>query len=225
VDPSDPFFLDEIYPDLVDNEPEFPALTQITPWPASGKGYNVKDDAKGMFTVQEDGAHAMGFALALDIDTIDGVGGGLIMDNAPPANLPGTDHAGSPAQQNIVPFSDASLTQWHEFWITIEGTGTTGGVLNYPIYKVDVYADGATSPTTFMAEGSIGAEFPPPGQFLCFGLPSESSFGAVDVDFYAYKLGVLQPVPEPAAPAADLAAFAALSLLAGRRTRRSRSRS
>src|SRR5262249_48694645 len=36
-DPNDPFFLDPVYPQTTDDsEPEFPALTEITPWPAGG---------------------------------------------------------------------------------------------------------------------------------------------------------------------------------------------
>lgn len=200
--------LDDIYPDLVDNEPESPALSDVTPWLAGGKGYNVKDDGKGMFTVQEDGSHAIGFALALDLDTprID-VPGGLILNNRAPAALPGTDK-GVAATANVLPLSDASLLDWHEFWITIEGTGMTGGVLNYPLYAVDVYEDGSTTPVSFVAEGSNGAEFN--GQFLAFGLPSESSFGAVDVDFFAYKLGIVTPVPEAGAGIGGLASLGAL---------------
>lgn len=207
--------LDDIYPDLIDGEPESPALTDVTPWFAGGKGYNVKDDGKGMFTVQEDGAHAIGFALALDLDTprMD-VPGGLILNNHAPASLPGTDK-GLPATANVLPISDASLLDWHEFWITIEGTGMTGGLLNYPLYAVDVYMDGSSTPTSFVAEGSIGAEFD--GQVVAFGLPSESSFGAVDVDFFAYKLGIVTPAPEPVAAACGVAAFAALGVARRRR--------
>ena len=36
-------------------EGEVPDLQEITPWPAGGKGYNVKDDGKGIFTVQQNG--------------------------------------------------------------------------------------------------------------------------------------------------------------------------
>jgi hypothetical protein len=210
--------LDDVYPDLVDSEPESPALTEVTPWLAGGKGYNVKDDGKGMFTVQEDGNHAIGFALALDLDTPRAaVPGGLILNNTTPAALPGTDKAVS-ATANVLPISDASLLDWHEFWITIEGTGMTGGVLNYPLYAVDVYMDGSTIPTSFVAEASIGAEFD--GQFVAFGLPSESSFGAVDVDFFAYALGIVTPVPEADAGFGGLGSFAALCVTRARRRRK-----
>ncbi|RIL06355.1 MAG: hypothetical protein DCC71_07125 [Proteobacteria bacterium] len=210
--------LDDVYPDLEDGEPEFPAYTEITAWPdATGKGYNVKDDGKGMFTVQQDGVdgHAVGFALALDLDTRNNVPGGLVMNNNAGALLPGSDK-GLASTANVLPISDASLLDWHEFWITIEGTGTTGGGQDYPLYAVDVYMDGSATPASFVVEGSLGAEYP--GQYVAFGLPSESSFGAVDVDFYAYRLGVVVPVPEPHAALAG--GVAAGTLLASRRRRR-----
>lgn len=219
--------LDDIYPDLVDTELEFPPHTQITPWPAGGKGYNVKDDGKAMFTVQESGAvvasgHAVGFALALDIDTPNDaadpygtpyVGGGLVMNNVPASLLPGSDR-GAPGFSNLVPLSDADLLNWHEFWITLQASKITTGA-----YQVDVYRDGSHTPMTFDVKSSFGAEFP--GQYVTFGLPSESSEGAFDVDFYAYKLGLVIPAPEPAT--AGGAACGALLLLAalGKRTSRS----
>ena len=226
TDPSDPFYLDDIYPDLVDSELEFPSHTQITPWPAGGKGYNVTDLGKGMFNVQEESGgvpandgHAVGFALALDIDTPNDaadplgtpyVGGGLVMNNTPAALLPGSDR-GSPATSNLVAISDADLLNWHEFWITIQDSNHDGA------YEVNVYKDGSTTPQSFIAKSSFGSEFA--GQYVAFGLSSESSEGAFDTDFFAYKLGVLTPVPEPAALATGLAAFAALSLLSRGRLR------
>lgn len=221
--------LDDVHPDLEDFEPEFPALTEITPWPAGGKGYNVSDDGQGMFTVQEDGEYAVGFALALDNDTFRGsptlpnVPGGLITNNVPTSNLPGSDRGrvtGANAA-NVVPISDAELLDWHEFWITIVGTDPPGPTVCGAVptdchtYAINVYRDGSTTPQTFQARSSIGAEYP--GQYLAFGLSSETSFGAVDVDFYGYALGVVAPVPEPGAGLASIAALAAIGCLGRRR--------
>ena len=226
--------LDDIHPDLVDNEPEYPALTQITPWPAGGKGYNVSDDGQGMFTVQEDGAYAVGFALALDDDTFRGnlsqpnVPGGLVMNNVPTSNLPGSDRGRLTGVNaaNVVELSDAELLDWHEFWITIVGTDPPGPTTcgsqptDCHTYEIHVYRDGSTTPQTFQARSSIGAEYP--GQYIDFGLSSESSFGAVDVDFFGYKLGVVVPAPEPSAGAAALASLGALGATVRRRGRRTR---
>jgi len=207
---------DDIYPDLVDSEPEFPNYTDITPWPAA-KGYNVKDDGKGMFTIQENSNNALGFALALDIDTFNGVagnvGGGLVMNNKPTVILPGSDR-GHLTTVNLVPFSDAQLLDWHEFWITIRDANLDGD------YEVDVYADGSATPSSFVANSSIGAEYD--GDYISFGLPSESSFGAVDVDFFAYRLGIVTPVPEPDGAAPGVTAALGLTAASfARCTRRS----
>lgn len=202
--------LDSIYPDTVDFEFETPNLTEITAWPtATGKGYNVKDDGKGMFTVQENGTNAVGFALALDLDTPAGVGAGLVMNNRPEALLPGSDR-GAATTANLVPIPDAELLAWHEFWITIQDANGDFA------YEVDVYRDGRVR-NSFTVKSSFGAEFP--GQYIAFGLPSESSFGAVDIDFYAYELGVVTPVPEPCTPLACGAGLGALGALGALRRR------
>jgi len=209
--------LDPVHPDLADLDPEYPPLTALTPWPVTGKGYNVSDDGQGMFSVQEDGEYALGFALALDDDTFRGldeepnVPGGLVMNNVTTAPVPGSDRGQLTGlfAANVLPLADAALLDWHEFWITIEGVELD--FLPWKTYEVSVYRDGSTSPTVFWARSSVGAEFP--GEFLGLGLSSETSFGAVDVDFFGYRLGVVAPVPEPAAGAGGLAAWAALLLL------------
>ncbi len=190
--------LDDVYPDFLDPEGEIPDLQQITPWPTGGKGYNVKDDGKGVVTVQQNGTDAVGFALTLDFDTPPGIGGGLIMNNTGQAPLPGTDRATQRKFANLVPISNASLLDWHEFWITIEGSPETDR-FGRPMFRVQVYTDGGLVPRQFDVMNSFGAEFA--GQFLAFGLPSTTSFGAVDLDFLAYKLAVVPPkalIPVPA---------------------------
>jgi hypothetical protein len=201
--------LDPIHPQTTpDIDPEQPQFTEITPW--FPKGYNVTDDGQGMFTVQENGASAVGFALALDLDTPVGVPGGLAMNNKPGTFLPGSDHTDATGA-NVLAMDDADLLDWHEFWITIVGAGTPG------IYDVDVYTDGAAVPDSFVARTSNGAEYA--GQHIAFGLSATSGYGAVDVDFFGYALGVVTPAPEPAGTAMGCAAFATLA--ARRRTRRS----
>lgn len=220
--------LDDVYPDLFDNEFEIPDLDEVTPWPEGGKGYNIKDDGRGMFTVQENGTNAVGFALARSFDTpAPNVGGGLIMNNRPPGGvfgLPGTDRAiNTPlgdfsVNANVFPISDAKLTDWQEFWITLQDSGMDDD-LGRDVYAVDVYHNGALSPASFLAKSSNGTEFP--GQFIAFGLSSETSFGAVDIDFFAYRLGAVAPrrVPEPATATMAWLAVVSLLLVASRRSR------
>ena len=121
----------------------------------------------------------------------------------------------------MVQLSDAELLDWHEFWITIVGTDGPGPDVCGAVptdchtYEINVYRDGSTTPQTFQARSSIGAEYT--GQYIDFGLSSESSFGAVDVDFFGYKLGVVVPAPEPTAGAAALASLGALAASPRRR--------
>jgi hypothetical protein len=217
--------LDPIHPQTTpDLDPEFPDLDAITPW--FPKGYNVTDDGQGMFNVEEDGSQdvpgvpdggfAVGFALALDIDTPEATGdpyflpnipGGLVMNNRPGFLLPGSDRANLvPDIANIVPMSDEDLLDWHEWWITIEGAGIVSGAR---AYNVDVYRDGMSVPNTFLVRTSNNGQYT--GQHIAFGLSGNSFFGAMDMDFFGYKLGVHTPVPEPGAGTAALAAFGALA--------------
>ena len=83
-------------------------------------------------------------------------------------------------------------TQWHEFWITIAagGTGT---------HLVNIYADGSLTPTVFNVTAGSGTDFS--GGYLGLGLGSTPQSGAVDVDFFSYKAGVLAPDRDGEAPA------------------------
>jgi hypothetical protein len=95
--------------------------------------------------------------------------------------------------------SDASLNDWHEFWVTIQASTSGGGT-----HQVKVYMDGSTTPQTFSVTASA------PGNasyansqsaFLEMGVSDNDAWGAIDVDFFSYKLGVIAPVAAPAADA------------------------
>jgi hypothetical protein len=88
-----------------------------------------------------------------------------------------------------------------------------------PIFLVDVYLDGSLTGTHFDVQSSFDSAFP--GQFLAFGLPSTTSFGAVDIDFYSYRLGVVAPVvlvPIPAVGPLGLWLVAAALMAVGVRS-------
>jgi hypothetical protein len=64
--------------------------------------------------------------------------------------------------------------------------------------------DGSTTPTTFnvtAASGNNAAYANKNAPFLEFGFSDTERFGAVDIDFFSYKLGVIAPVAAPAADA------------------------
>jgi len=95
-------------------------------------------------------------------------------------------------------FSLDDATQWHEFWITIQEDASNTGT-----HKVDVYADGSLSPTTFITTAGDSAYATPAlDSYLLMGTGSTRQAGAFDVDFFSYSQGICPPtqttVPEPA---------------------------
>jgi hypothetical protein len=118
--------------------------------------------------------------------------GGLVMNNlsgnAPNNNVDSFDAA----TLNIVPIADSALSDWHEFWITVEDNGAAAGT-----HTVRVYLDGSTTPATFQVTASgtnNGAYANFNAAFLEFGLSSSDLFGSFDMDFVSYKPGVITPV-------------------------------
>jgi len=166
--------LDDVY-----NEGATPTPTSAGP--TGGKGYSVSTDARGMFGVEQSGSQTLGFSLALSDETPAGIGGGLIMNNS--SDLVGTEDA-LPGTANLVALSDAELLDWNEFWITIEEASASH-------WKVDVYTNGSTTAETFLARKRNATEYSLSS--LVMGLSSGTNFGEVDVDFYAYRLGVFGP--------------------------------
>ncbi|RIK88207.1 MAG: hypothetical protein DCC67_00975 [Planctomycetota bacterium] len=125
--------------------------------------------------------------------------GGLIMNNldggAPSASIDST----SPGTLNILPMTDQQLNAWHEFWITIRDNAGAAGT-----HEVKVYMDGSLTPATFnvtAASSGEAAYADLAAPFLEFGASSRSGIGSIDVDFLAYKTGVIAPTAAPTANA------------------------
>jgi hypothetical protein len=168
------------------------------PWPADGVGYPVANTGRGMVMISQNGAAGPGriaFSL-LDNDAIADAGistatTGLVMNNkSSPTNSPDTN-VSTAATLNIVEIDNADLTDWHEFWITVQA-------LPAPVagntHEVKIYTDGSLEPETFQVilgnQNESGF-----GSFLGMGLSSGSRYGAFDLDFIAYKEGVHAPEP------------------------------
>ena len=82
---------------------------------------------------------------------------------------------------------------FHEFWITIRTNDATVG---NGTHVVNIYVDGATTPATFnitAGTGDEGANVLNGTNFLAIGLNNSGGRGGLDVDFYAYKQGVIAP--------------------------------
>jgi hypothetical protein len=169
------------------------------PWPEDGLGYDVHTEGRGMFMVTQIGAGGpgqMGFSL-LDDDTVMiedltanvGAKRGLVMNGrSNPSGSPSTNSV-TPDSLNIVEIHDDQLDEWQEFWITIQKLPAP---VNGNTHEVNVYYNGSLEPQNFQvildSENEFGGS-----SYLGMGLSSDTRQGAFDVDFFAYKEGVMTP--------------------------------
>jgi hypothetical protein len=189
-----------------------------------GRGYPIHDDGRGMITVLQnnntadpfdpfngvDGTVAFSMVTSKDIQQLcavapgsticSGSGSGGLMMNNQSGNAPNNsvDSYDTGQMLNLVEIPDAGLSDWHEFWITIQDKTAAGNGALPGTHTVKVYMDGATTPTSFqvtMSGSGNGAyskiDIAP---FLEFGLSNTDQFGSFDMDFLSYHLGVVAPV-------------------------------
>jgi len=162
----------------------------ISPWPAEGDGYVIHDGGKGNFGIcQANPTNTISFCLALTSDDNELESNGLVMNK-----LNGTSPSGDvdiqgdePGTLYILPIED--LTIWHEFWINIQADNSGQGT-----HVVTIYNDGdASTPSIFNVTAGSSSDLT--GTCLALGVGATPQSGAVDVDFFAYKEGIIAPVP------------------------------
>ncbi|MHC4499047.1 MAG: hypothetical protein ACYS21_08060, partial [Planctomycetota bacterium] len=167
------------------------------PWPAGGNGYGIHHGGKGNFGVHQgtsDGDGQVAFSLILAGDEEGGDKNpdrsGLCMPNLNGTSISGeVDIEGNDdGTLNLLDIDD--LTIWHEFWITIQADTSGGGT-----HKVSIYMDGSGTPTEFHVTASNDTEDAGDGANISMGMGSTDSHGAFDVDFFAYKPGIITPAP------------------------------
>ncbi len=109
------------------------------------------------------------------------------LDEAAGGGLSGTvDWQGSEGTPNLFPLNDP--TQWHEFWINVFAPGGTPGS-----HLAVVYADGGTPPSVFDVSAGNGEDFAGI-TYIAMGLGATPQIGAVDIDFFSWAPGILEPV-------------------------------
>jgi uncharacterized repeat protein (TIGR01451 family) len=164
-------------------------LTELTNAP---NGFVNVLDGKGMFGIRQVGASGMliSFSLGLALEDTNTTANfnfaqaGLHMNNLNGDVRSAQVDPGEGGTLNVLPLDP---TVFHEFWITIADNGPSPGT-----HRVLVYTDGSTTATVFNVTAGSGLDAPF-SSYLALGLPSTGQRGAFDVDFFAYKPGVVLP--------------------------------
>jgi hypothetical protein len=154
------------------------------------RGYNIHDDGYGVFCVKQ-GSDAEGM-ISFSLCTPDDEGvsrAGLVMNKmngtAASADVDSYDAAGTE-----VLLSGFDPTEWHEFWIQIAADTSGGGT-----HRVTIWTDGnAKAPDgTFNVTAGTKDEYDLDG-YIGMSLGRTGIAGSQDVDFFAYKPGLIPPV-------------------------------
>jgi hypothetical protein len=164
----------------------------ISPWPAGGDGYLIHDSGKGNFGIYQSNEGNISFSLALTSDT--GLqSDGLVMNNLNGNSLTGDVDSGDTGTLNILPMAD--LTDWHDFWLTIESDASLTGT-----HLVKVYTDGSLISNNFLVTAGNGNLYSGLS-YIALGVGSTGQSGAFDIDYFSYAQGVLAPtiIPAPGA--------------------------
>lgn len=150
----------------------------VVPWPAGGDGYVIHDGGKGNFSIKQANGGVVSFSLGDD-------GAGLLMNGLNGNAITGDVNTGQGTANALA----ANLTDWNEFWVTIQGGGAG-------THLVDIYANGSLTPSSFEVTAGGGNDFGDIG-YIAMGAGSTGNSGAFDVDFFSWAPGATAPVPEP----------------------------
>ena len=157
--------------------------------PPGGDGYYILDGGKANFSVRSggDASAIVSFALATSTgdDLAENASGALLMNNYSEVGDSGDVNSNSATNEHRE-YALSDPTAWNEFWITIQDAGEPNQ------FQVDIYANGSTTAETFVVTGGNGSDgsFP---SYLGMGVHSTGQHGAMDVDFFGYKPGILLP--------------------------------
>jgi len=156
-------------------------------WPVMG--YNIHDSGYGAFCIKQGtgGDGVVSFSLCTPDD--EGVSASGMTMNKLNGGSPSGDVDSYDAAGTEVLFTGFDPIQWHEFWIQIVADTSGGGT-----HKVTIWMDGnASVPNgTFHVTAGNKDEYDFNG-YLAMSLGRTDIEGAQDVDFFAYKPGVIPP--------------------------------
>ncbi len=186
--------LDQVYlPDLKWADPGTP---DVLPYPPEGDGYGMGEGA-GMVSVNQGQAAGMiGFSLMTTFDHPDVAtnGEGLYMNSLFGALLEDRPELYRNCFELVDPPGVAfnmvtcNPREWNEFWIQIVADATATGTHSVKIWK---NGDVASS-EEFIVTGSTKSHRDDP--YLWLGFINSDDEGAMDLDYIAYKSGLVDPV-------------------------------
>ncbi|MBI2947241.1 MAG: hypothetical protein HYY23_06315, partial [Verrucomicrobia bacterium] len=166
------------------------ASAGVKPYPDTGDGYLVSDGGKGNITIKQAAGGAIAFAFTLTDDTF----GGNPADPKPNfAGLTMNEFNGNQITGNVdyregsafrgVPFDP---TDWHEVWIVLrKDPGNVG------THQAFIFVDGSKEPTVLSLTAGDGSDFS--GSYIAIGGSRTDENWALDVDFIAFKSGLVFP--------------------------------
>jgi hypothetical protein len=162
------------------------------PYPAEGDGYEVDQSGYAPICVTQyvdDVKKTIGFTFLteFDDDTISTLGAGLymnILNGTQPAKEVGIP--GDLTETTTINKINLDPTVWHDFWIQISpgGTGT---------HQVKIWMDGDdATPQTF--DVTAGRQSFRDWSTVWMAFKNTGESGAIDIDYLAYKSGLVEPV-------------------------------
>jgi len=165
-------------------------FTELTNAP---NGYVNVFDGRGMFGLRQAGGSGMIVSFTLNQASEDTNASGTTLDFGQAGlhmnNLNGDSRSPSvdPGEGGTINLLPLNPTVFHEFWITIQDNGATAGT-----HRVSIYMDGSKTASVFNLTAGIASDTPSTN-YLGMGLPNTAQRGAYDIDFFAYKPGLLTP--------------------------------
>jgi uncharacterized repeat protein (TIGR01451 family) len=171
---------------------------------AMPNGYGIFSDGKGMFGVRQSSPSSIiSFSLVRATEdstptaSLNFTAAGLTMNRLngdAPVGSGAVNNTATASQNQVLPLAP---TVFHEFWITIQANDATPG---NGTHRVTIYVDGSTTPTVFNVTAGTGSDTdttitPNWTDYIALGLNNSATIGAFDTDFFAFKPGVIAPVP------------------------------
>ena len=176
------------------------------------RGWGIFSDGKGQFGVHEQAASPVNGTTYHNQISFS-----LVTTNTPVLNynfsspgltfnrnngdLPsGGGAANSTTNPAVNPLIPLDVTQFHEFWVTIQASD---GAAGNGSHRVTIYIDGDTVGQSFPVTAGTGndGETLTNASFISMGLNNSGGASCYDVDFFGYKQGVVAPSLQTAAPA------------------------